>query len=295
MGIGITQITVFLFLIGGLIYTYIKKDGGFMKDWAPFLFLWIIYDQMRGIADNQDHINVKPVYLIEEKLFGWMFGGQIPNEWAQGDAIQNTPTTVFFSIIYIVHPLAPLILAVVIYYKSKDMGMFKEFTQAFLLTSYLALITYALYPVAPPWYVADHGFMQPDPENLSEIGESAAGLLATDKLFDITAFADFYRRFNSNPYAAVPSLHAAFSFFVAYYIIYKYKSIGPKRYFVIIYPAIVWTAAVYLNHHYIVDLIAGVGYSYFSIRITRFIRRNKKGNEKNENEEIVLTNESTNL
>ncbi|MCH8907255.1 MAG: inositol phosphorylceramide synthase [Candidatus Heimdallarchaeota archaeon] len=281
--IGITQISVFIFLIAGLIYSYVKREGRFAWDWAPFLILWLTYDQMRGIADNQNHINVKPVYDLEYKIFAWMFGGQIPNEWAQSSAIQNEPTTLFFSFLYIVHPIAPLILAIYIYYGSKDKETFKEFSHAFLLTSYLALITFALYPVAPPWYVAENGFTQPT--MLTNVAESAAGLLKADTYLGITAFANFYRDFNANPYAAVPSLHAAFSYFVAYYAIRKYKSIGPKIYLIIIYPLIVWIAAVYLNHHYIVDLIIGIGYSYFSIRTIRFIHRRRREAQAKKNTE----------
>ncbi|OLS28855.1 MAG: hypothetical protein HeimC2_04560 [Candidatus Heimdallarchaeota archaeon LC_2] len=277
--IGIAQLTVFSFLVIGLIYAFLKrkeetKGNRFVKDWAPFLVLWLLYDQMRGIADNQDWINVKPVYDVEKYIFGWMFGGQIPNEWAQQDFIQNKFLSFFYAFIYTVHPIAPLLLAVLIYYKSNDREMFKEYSQSFLLTVYLALATFVFYPVAPPWYVEKHGFAQP--EQLTGVGDSAAGLVDVDNYLGITAFTDFYRQFNANPYAALPSLHAAFSFFVAYYAIYYYRSrIGRKIYWIIFYPFLVWTAAVYLNHHYIVDLLAGAAYSYVSIKLVRYYRKKR--------------------
>ncbi len=277
--VGIAQLSVFTFLVIGLTYSYLKrheetKGNRFVKDWAPFLVLWLLYDQMRGIADNQDWINVRPVYDVEKFIFGWMFGGQIPNEWAQQDSIQNKPLSFFYAFVYTVHPIAPLILAGLIYYKSNDREMFKEYSHAFLLTVYLALVTFAIYPVAPPWYVEKNGFEQP--EQLTGVSDSAAGLVDVDNYLGVTAFADFYQQFNSNPYAALPSLHAAFSFFVAYYAIYYYRSrIGKKIYWIILYPFAVWTAAVYLNHHYIVDLLAGAAYSYFSIHVIRYFRKKR--------------------
>ncbi len=294
--VGIAQLTVFSFLVIGLIYTYRNKGdetkgNRFVKDWAPFLVLWLLYDQMRGIADNQDWINVKPIYDLEKYLFGWMFGGQIPNEWAQQDSIQNKPLSFFYAFVYTVHPVAPLILAVLIYYKSDDFDTFKEYSHSFLLTCYLALVTFAIYPVAPPWYVEKHGFVQP--EKLTGVGDSAAGLVDIDNYLGITAFTDFYRQFNSNPYAALPSLHAAFSFFVAYYAIYYYRSrIGKKIYWVILYPFCVWTAAVYLNHHYIVDLLAGAAYSLVSIHLVRYYR--KKRNIGSNNQSSKLNKNSNN-
>jgi membrane-associated phospholipid phosphatase len=270
-----TETIVASFLIAGLIITYIKKDARFLKDWAPFLLLWIVYDQMRYIADNQDWINVKPVYNLEFEMFGWMFGDKIPAFWAQEH--QNVIITLFFSFIYTVHPIAPLILAIVIYYKSKDQETFKEFSHAFLLTCYLALITFALYPVAPPWYIWNegNGLLFRQPEMLTNIKESAAGLIKSDDYLSITAFGDFYGSFNSNPYAAVPSLHSAFSCLTAYYTIYRYKHKSNKVWLFAIYPVTVWCAAVYLNHHFVVDLIAGLIYAYFSIKIVRFIRRKR--------------------
>lgn len=285
MVIGITQISIFVFLIFGLIFTYLRKKDGIVKDWLPFLFLWLIYDEMSSIAENQDHINVVPIYRIEKKMFGWMFGGKIPNEWAQNETIQNKPTTLILSFIYVFHLIAIVILALLIYYKSKDYDTFREFSQAVLLTSYLGFVTFASYPVAPPWYIAEYGFIQP--ETLTNEWKSAAGLLDADNYLGITAFADYYRRFNSHPYAAFPSLHAAFSYFVAYYTIHKYKYKGHKFYFILIYFLVILIASVYLNHHYIVDLIAGIAYSYLSIRIIRYIHQRRRNpdyvNETQEN------------
>ena len=65
----------------------------------------------------------------------------------------------------------------------------------------------------------------------------------------------------------MPSLHAAYSSITAYYAIHKYGI--KKAGWVIIYPLGVYVAAVYLNHHFIVDLILGVIYMAASIKIVR--------------------------
>ena len=178
---------------------------------------------------------------------------------------------------YAMHPFSPLVLGMVIYYKDKDRETFKEFSTAFLLTSYLALITFALYPVAPPWYVWNSGSGYPyfaQPQQKTGLARSAANLVDFDNYFRTNVFGDFYKTFNTNPYAAMPSLHSAYSFITAYYCVKKY---GKKMWPIVFYPVTIWCAAVYLNHHYVCDLIGGVVYSYASIRIVRFLRsRNSK-------------------
>ncbi len=54
----ISQITIIVFLILGVIYTFVKKDRGFIKDWSPFLLLWFTYEQMRSIAGKQDSFRI---------------------------------------------------------------------------------------------------------------------------------------------------------------------------------------------------------------------------------------------
>ncbi|MCK4818734.1 hypothetical protein KA005_23380, partial [bacterium] len=57
-----------------------KKSKQFLIDWSPFIFFWVAYDMMRGVADSVRHIiNVVPPFKLELILFGPLFGGQIPS------------------------------------------------------------------------------------------------------------------------------------------------------------------------------------------------------------------------
>ncbi|MFV2014766.1 MAG: phosphatase PAP2 family protein, partial [Candidatus Heimdallarchaeota archaeon] len=105
-------------------------------------------------------------------------------------------------------------------------------------------------------------------------------------LLGTSLFGSFYGRFNANPYAAVPSLHAAYSFISAYYAIKKYG--WNRTWWMIFYPLGVWTAAVYLNHHFIVDLAAGVLYVFIGVRISRLIRKSMANRRKKKQEEVML-------
>ncbi|MHA2275172.1 MAG: phosphatase PAP2 family protein [Candidatus Kariarchaeaceae archaeon] len=259
------------FIVLGIIVAAITKQKSFFKDWVPFLILWFTYDLMRSIADDHKHINVVPIYDLEHDLFGWMFGGEIPAFWAQN--YQHWILSAVAAFYYTMHMVTPIIVGSVIYYKSDDREKFKEFSYAFLMTSYMALITFALYPVAPPWYIWNEGagYNFDQPTELVGIPGSAAGLIEVDRLIGMPVFSKFYGRFNTNPYAALPSLHAAYAFISAFYTIEKY---GWKRtWWIVIYPIGVMASAVYLNHHFVVDLILGIIYVVVSIKTVRSIKR----------------------
>lgn len=83
-------------------------------------------------------------------------------------------------------------------------------------------------------------------------------------LYDVDAKLNvpFYRSilgfFESDRYAAFPSLHAAYPWLVSLYAIKirRFKALP-----VLVLPVCVWFSAVYLGEHYVVDLIGGIAYS----------------------------------
>ncbi|WP_158277437.1 phosphatase PAP2 family protein [Opitutus sp. ER46] len=123
---------------------------------------------------------------------------------------------------------------------------------AMMVLNLAAYTTFLLYPAAPPWYVDHYGF---GPVNLAAAPE-AAGAARFDALFGVTWFADFYGR-NTNIFGAIPSLHVGQSFLGAWYA-WRFRALrGPAT----AYWLVVTWASAYLNHHYIVDGVAGVAYA----------------------------------
>jgi membrane-associated phospholipid phosphatase len=119
----------------------------------------------------------------------------------------------------------------------------------------MALITFMAYPAAPPWYVYNYGFVQP--EHSSFFGLSAGSLLNVDKLFGTNFFSTVWDSFNANHFAAIPSLHGAYPVVTSIFI---YQKFHKYKIWLIIYSTAVWLSAVYLNQHYIIDLIIGAFY-----------------------------------
>jgi len=83
-----------------------------------------------------------------------------------------------------------------------------------------------------------------------------AGLGRFDELLGITVFQGIYGR-NSNVFAAVPSLHAAYMVVALAYAIKGKCSRWITIPFAIIMVGI-WCTAVYSGHHYIIDVLLGI-------------------------------------
>ncbi|MBD3160925.1 MAG: hypothetical protein GF346_02060 [Candidatus Eisenbacteria bacterium] len=233
----------------------------FLVDWSPFIALWIAYDFMRGIADDlAGRIHILAPFVLELDLFGWLAGGTIPSfallEWRQqiaGTGLRSVLDATA-SGFYAMHMAAPLVLAWVFWHTLRDRAAFVRFIVAFSLTTWVSFATYLLYPAAPPWYVRDFGFIQPE---ASFKGDGAGNLVATDRWIGIPLFESVYRHLNPNKFAAIPSLHGAFPVLI---LIHALRRLGARALVVAIYPLGVWGSAVYLNHHYIVDLLLALAY-----------------------------------
>jgi hypothetical protein len=165
---------------------------------------------------------------------------------------------------YFFHFPAPLVLGWVFWYILKERKTYYLFVCTFTILNCMALITFMLYPAAPPWYVFKYGFDQPSEMLL----DSAGALVNFDELIGKHFLQSFWNTFNSNRFAAIPSLHSGYSTVVALFIWWRFKG---KTWIWMLYPLFAWFAAVYLNHHYIVDLILGSIYVLIAYWITRTV------------------------
>jgi inositol phosphorylceramide synthase catalytic subunit len=241
----------------------------FIFDWLPFIAFWIAYDMMRGIADSiRGLINVVPPYNLELLLFGWITGGQIPAFFFEHfQAVhEGHPIKIFFDILgancYTLHFAAPLILGWIFWHTTNDRPMFYKFVWTITLLNAMALATFMIYPAAPPWYVYRFGLAQP----FGDIQGSAGALVNFDKLIGKNFLQSIWDTFNSNLYAAIPSLHGAYPCVIAFFGMKKFRK---KRWLWPIYPIATWFSAVYLDEHYVIDLFIGLGYAaaaYFFVK-----------------------------
>ncbi len=235
LGIGITPDRYILVLLIGSIF--IHKAFKFLHDFLPFLFVILGYDFLRGFADD---LNPKIHLLGRANLIG----GYIPT--VQLQHLLYTPGFLHWydytmSFLYLLHFAVPLALAFVLWLYHKK-GFF-EFTIGLSLISYAALLLYLIYPTAPPWLAAQQGFIPPVTKILNVV---------LWRLPEQYHFPTFYNLIGSNLVAAVPSMHAGYSFLVALYAVRYFKKWGL---IFIPYFVLMWFTIVYLGEHYVIDII----------------------------------------
>ncbi len=222
----------------------------FVKAFVFFILFWIIYDSMRVLPNYQvNTVHIKQPYELEKWLFGIKEAGKIltPNEYF---AVHHQKTSDFLAGFFYINWIPiPLGFGVYLFFKNKS--LFLQFSLAFLLVNIAGFIIYYLYPAAPPWYVARYGF-----DLHLGVPGSRAGLSRFDELINYPLFQNIYNK-NANVLAAMPSLHATYPLIVTYYS-FKAQTSRFWTVFFAFFTLGIWFAAVYTNHHYLIDVLAGI-------------------------------------
>ena len=225
----------------------------------PFIIFGISYDWMNILPNYEvNPVDILGLYSTEASLFGITLApmsteaaGVIvtPNEWW---ALHTSPVLDFMAgCFYLCWVPVPILFGLWLYL-DKQHEVYLHFALVFLLVNLLGFAGYYIHPAAPPWYVAMHGF-----DFIPGTHGETAGLGRWDAMMGVSIFDGLYSR-NSNVFAAMPSLHAAYMLIAFIYSLRARCSVWLKALFAFICLGIWWTA-VYTSHHYILDVLAGIG------------------------------------
>lgn len=130
----------------------------------------------------------------------------------------------------------------------------RRFGWTFLGVNAAGFATYYLCPVAPPWYVAAHGFGPVDVATRA----SPAALARWDAMTGIPYFDRFYAQ-ATEVFGALPSLHCAYPMLL---VLFAWELRRPRLVLALVaYELLMSFSAVYLQHHYVTDVVAGVLYA----------------------------------
>lgn len=214
---------------------YNKWSRRFMTDWAPFLGVFLSYEAMDGIIGRfSTAVHVLEPAALELRLFG-----AFPTLVLQ-QSFRSPFLDYLAAFFYSLHFIAPTVFGFVLW--KYFPGNFRKYALAIAIATYSALVTFLVYPVAPPWY----------------------GINATRILFQVdnSLGIPFYRTIfdfvQSNPFAAFPSLHSTYPWLISLFAL----KIGKKKALpILVFPVGVWFSAVYLGEHYVIDVIGGIIYA----------------------------------
>ncbi len=228
----------FLVLIFLIYAAYNQRTWRFLKDWLPFITVFLSYEAMYGVADvfAKNNLHSGPLNLEH-----FLFGSTIPSIILQ-QSIRLPALDYLGAFFYSLHFFAPTIFAFILWRESpKD---YWKYTIAFGVLSYSALLTFLAYPVAPPW-IAVPGVSR----ILTGSVDASLGLPVYKPIFDFLS---------PNQYAAFPSMHSALPWLISLFTIKIWKT---KALPILIFPIGVWFSAVYLGEHYFVDVLGGILYA----------------------------------
>jgi inositol phosphorylceramide synthase catalytic subunit len=222
----------------------------------PMGLVAVFYDGMRFVKNaglTEATVHNCDLRAAEATLFGFglTVNGQPAtlHDWFQAHA--TTALDLFCAIPYGTFIFAVMAYAVFLYVR--DFSAQQRFTWAFLLLNIAGFATYHIYPAAPPWYYHANGCHV----DLAAAASPGPNLLRVDHLLGISYFQAFYGR-ASDVFGAVPSLHVTYPLLMLVEGWRHHKLLG--RALLVLFFSSMCFAAVYLDHHWVIDVAIGAIY-----------------------------------
>lgn len=221
----------------------------FVRDWWPMIGFWLSYDLMRVYSPQMlPRVAVEKPFAWESSLFRAPDGVIWPyyfTHWSARHRGRLWPGLLeqYLNLVYLSQVFAVPLLMLGIWARRRQL-LFRRLLWGFTALHVLALSIYLAYPAAPPWWVYENGFTQPSAAHSTPLTFDSGSVLAG--LFHMSP----------NRFAAIPSVHAAYPLLLTLVLALHGVAV---RWIVLaaVYTASMWFACVYLNQHYIIDLLLG--------------------------------------
>jgi inositol phosphorylceramide synthase catalytic subunit len=255
---------VLIIIVAPLLAYYNETTRRLFRVALPFALVGLIYDAMRFVKNvgvSETSVHLCDLRAAEMRFFGVTAGGvrMTLHDWIQPRA---TPVLdLLMAIPYGTYLFVPMGYAVYLFFRDYDGA--RRFAWSFLALNILGFVTYHLYPAAPPWYFHERGCTV----DLAAQASEGANLARVDAWLGIAWFRGLYGRSN-DVFGAVPSLHVAYPLLMVLEGWGKHRAAG--RVLTVLWFVATCVAAVYLDHHWIIDIIVGLAFTvitYYAIVI----------------------------
>jgi PAP2 superfamily len=215
-------------------------------DWFPLAAALLAYDATRGLADGVGF----PVHVTQPAAVDrWLGGGVLPTVWLQ-QHWQAGWWEALAALVYSSHFLVtPVVLGVL---WVRDRRRWARCARLVVALSVAGLVTYVLYPAAPPWLAARDGVIEPV-RRLSGAGWQELGLPRAGALLA-------HGQGQVNQVAAVPSLHTAFAVLMCLVLVPLTRRTW-LRIALVGYAVLMPLVLVWAGEHYVVDTLLGALYA----------------------------------
>jgi hypothetical protein len=234
---------VFLVLVGAAAAA--RRMDGLVRDWFVFLAFVQLTDGLRGLIyllTCRFDLPVRVLYPLhlERALFG-----EVPAVTLQKTLLHSPDGLTFgalekvLTVLHGSHFVAFLGLGLILWLRRSP--HFRLFRTSFSVLLAAGITGFALIPTAPPWMASElFGFLPKLIHFNIKIYNSVAPGLTTS--------------FNTNPVAAMPSLHAAFPILCSLVL---WRVARGRSWPFHVYTLVILFTIVYTGDHYVVDILAG--------------------------------------
>ncbi|HWJ45040.1 MAG: inositol phosphorylceramide synthase [Thermoleophilia bacterium] len=257
-GVPVGRERLLVWIVLGLLALSTANVGGWFRgvlfEWLPLALVLAVYDVLRGHADG---LLFSAWYRPQLEVDSFLSGGTVPTVWLQ-DRLWDAAHVHWYDyaawIVYVSYFLATYVVAGFLWFFARD--RFRRYVGSVALLAGMAFATFALFPAAPPWLASRVGLLGHTDRLIGPIsGEIPFVSLSFENLVD--------RGWEySNPVAAVPSLHAAYTLLVA---IFLWRHTRWGRPLLALYPPAMAFALVYTAEHYLADVLLGWLYTLVAI------------------------------
>jgi membrane-associated phospholipid phosphatase len=214
---------------------------------GPYAAVWFLFTAMRSVADETKLTKSLNLYVADFERE--LFRGQLPTIMLQDrfyDPEHLHWYDYFTTAIHWSYFLVPHAVAIFLWFKYP--ALFRRFLGGMILLLSMGLAIYFLIPSNPPW-------MAPEPINsptapviyraMEQIGQQLGGGLYS---------ASYKVIGESNPRAAMPSIHMAITFLLVFPAAAVNRTFGLIMFS---YSVLMGYALVYLGEHYVIDVLVG--------------------------------------
>jgi membrane-associated phospholipid phosphatase len=218
-----------------------ESSREFLKNSVFFVCLLLSYEALQGVTGFLiSSGSVVSLAYVDRAIFGFAF------------TLQNTfahpSVTLLSTVFYGLHVF--LVIAAIILFWFKNRMIYRGYAYSMVLTSYLALFTFIVFPTSPPWFSG-----------------AARNLLSAGIAMLPSALQELQQMLlaiESDKFAAFPSLHAAYAVLFTVYALRLSRKLGLL---VLVIACGVFFSTIYLGQHYVIDLLGGIIYSLAAVAV----------------------------
>jgi membrane-associated phospholipid phosphatase len=224
-----------------------RTAAAFVGHLAPIPAAGLVYEVLRGLFHHRGSVHVGDLFELEARLFS-VATADGPRALSEVVSRHTSPWLDALSgATYCLFLIEVVAAASYLFFRARAKAL--EVSVGFLLVNLVGWAIWFVYPAAPPWYVDQYG-MGPA---LLDVVSSPAGLARVDAWLGLPIATTFYSK-SANVFGALPSLHVAYATLVA---VIAAPLGGWVRWATIGFALSMAFSAVYLRHHYILDVVTG--------------------------------------